>query len=951
MKKVLCNVSKKPMKIFAFIMSLALLVTSVSGMGFVFAADHIDVQDAAASQARAIAEASKDVDVNPNVQADEKAGTNGLTPVKGPDGKDMFVVNSTFYDYYSDSQVAGAKGNTPGAINDGVYGTKDRATDNSFSKFNTMLLEKSYTGTYDPAVSYKLPLYCGLFFGDQNNSVNGDFYYKADSGRALNAAKKFWLGANSSQRGGGTLGNYTDVNAVTQGLVDNTLSASGNVTQEGKNLPYFDKSFLAGTNFTGTSLPLGEVKENVSFPFRTVVKDDVTTYEFDSWYDTVRFNSSNQLDYKGYNDKFVKDNGSTYDKSVQVLDQKNDDDNKSTGPKPGFFPYNEPKDSSSTRLDYGFGVKLDIPFYMTKDGKINGKDITFHFSGDDDVWVFIDGYLVLDLGGAHGRAEGNINFTDQTTYVSAVKNNKVAFSVSNAWYVGENAGDIDLDVTTKFPSELVTSLKNTNEPHTLTMFYMERGKIESNMKINFNLPQPNTLTVTNKITMDRVNDALKPATKEQTSIEEFNYDVKEQTPDGEAYDIGLLDKGTVTYQDKFNTGSVMDVTETKLADADRTLKNLYDTTWDLNDPYVQISNSKDRDNYAASDDRSTKDDTFLFLNQSNAPTTNLTVNYVNDVLVGDLVFRKELVDAKEYDGEEFEFKVIFSNVFGGPSKAATYEGAYSVIDGDSVTEKTTKDGIIKLKAGQAVRIQGVPVETKYEIKELTKGGSYYSFESISKYGTDNYEYKDQTATGIISKEANSNEFTFVNKKVEVPVTEAPATPTPEPTPDLVTPPAVTATPSPEPTATPTVKPTDIPTPIPTVVPTATPKPTNTPEPIGPADIATEAPTATPKPTVEPTAEPTAEPSEEPLEIPDYNNPPADDEEPDEEEPVEEEPDEEEPDEETPTKEKKKVKDDTPAASPKTGDTTNIIFWILSVVVSAGAVFFTGKELFWRKKEK
>lgn len=900
MKTISVNVSKSPMKILAFLLSLALLVTSISGAGLVLATDS-------------------------TAQADGAKSVKNLSSVVNPDdGKEMFVVNSTFYDYYSDSQVSGASGTKPGAIDDGVYGTDNRATENSFTKFNNMLYDKLNYSSY--TTKYKYPLYCGLFYSNQPSSSNGGFYYNDSDSNS--STKNFWLGANSSQRGGGKEGTASTVNAVTQGLVDDTLSASGNVTQEGKNVPFFDKDFLTGTTFSGTSLPLGEVKENVSFPFRTIVdeKTGVATYKFDSRYDTVHFNSKGQLDYLGYNNP--------YNPKVQVYDQKNDNDNDRTGYQPGFFPYNSASDSSSTRLNYGFGVKIDIPFNMTSDGKINGQDIVFDFSGDDDVWVFIDGYLVLDLGGAHGRAEGNINFSEQNAVVSAVKDNTDAFAERNHWYVTDEK--ITKNVTTNFSAELVKSLKNTSSSHTLTMFYMERGKIESNMMINFNLPQPNSLTVTNKITMDRVNDALKPATKEQTDIEMFSYDLNDQT-DKKSDGILLQDNGSITYTDQFKTGNVLDLAEKKLTDEERTLNKFYDTKWDLNDERLQISTSDGKDNYAVSDGRS-GGDTFLFQNKSDAPTTNLIVNYVNDVLVGNLVFTKDLVNGVEDEGEEFNFKVKFSEVFGGPSKEDTYEGEYKVMDKDgSTTTKTAKNGVITLKAHQAAIISGIPVQTKYEVEEVQKDGSLYFLENVTKLGSD---YSGKTAAGMISEEQSENEFTFVNNKREIPVTEAPATPEP------VTPPAVTEEPTVAPTATPTLVPTVEPTAVPTLVPTAEPTvvPTATPEPFKPMEQATEVP-----------ATPTPEPTQEPEEIPDFNNPPAEDEEEtdDEEEPdVEEEPDdEEEPEEEETDAEDVDVDADEPTTTPKTGDSTNLIFWVLSVVISAGAVIFTGKDLFWKKKER
>ena len=906
MKTISINVSKSPMKILAFVLSLALLVTSISGVGLVFATDS-------------------------SIKADETVSVQSLPTVINPDDNSkMFTVNSTFYDYYSDSQVNSSS--TPGTINDGVYGTKDRATQNSFTKFNTRIFEEYNYG--NSAVTNRYPLYCGLFFGDQNTGDNGNFYYKNDE--SSNLSKNFWLGANSSQKGGGTLGIHADVNAVTQGLVDNTLSANGDVTQAGGKevLPYFSKSFLTSTLHKDSKLPLGEVKEEVAFPFRTVMDNGVPYYKFDSRHDTVRFNSKGQLDYMGV------DNA-----SAQVKDQKKDD---GQTVQPGFFPYNSASDSDSTRLNYGFGVKLEIPFNMTSDGKINGQDIVFEFSGDDDVWVFIDGYLALDLGGAHGRATGRIDFSKRQSTVDAVKKNDKAFAERNHWYVTNE--EIDQNVTTSFSKELTSALKDTKKSHTLTMFYMERGKIESNMMINFNLPQPNSLTVTNKIDMSRVNEALKPSTKLQTDKEIFSYDVVDESAEN-SKDVPLLKDGEdTTYVDQFTTGDVMTVKETKLTDENRELKELYDTSWNLNDELVQISTSKDKDAYAASDDRSSKDDTFLFQNKSDAPTTNLVVNYLNEVLVGDLVFTKEMTDGVDYDGEKFEFKVTFENVFGGPSEKEKYVGDYYVTDESGKQEKrTTDDGIITLKAHEAATITGIPVQTKYEVTEVEKSGSDYYLVDVTKRNSD---YSAKSAKGIIAKDVEDNYFTFHNGKDSVEPTKEPTPePTKEPTPEPVTPPAVTKEPTPEPTKEPTPEPTKEPTAeptlIPTIAPTKTPVITPSPKPIIPVEVTkappTEAPTPEPTEPVYsvPDEEEEVEPTEAPEEAIEEPEVPKEDVE------TEEEPEEEEEEE----AEEVEVDEEVPATSPKTGDSTNLIFWIMSVIISAGAVIVTGKDLFWRKKER
>lgn len=894
------------MKLVSFALSCSLLITSLSGVGFALATNSTAQSSGAKSRSQNL-----DTVINPDTN------------------EEMFVVQSTFYDYYSDSQVEGANGATPGKIDDGVYGTKDRATNNSFTKFNTVLYN---TCNYGDISLDRYPLYCGLFFGDQNSNVNGNFYYKNDSGS--NIAKNFWLGANSSQKGGGSLGIHANVNAATQGLIDDKLNADGNITQaNGREvLPYFNADYLTSTTFEKSKLALGKVTENVSFPFRTVEKNGVKTYEFDSKYDTVHLNENGTMEYLGYNAK--------YNEKVQVLDQKKDDGD---GVKPGFFPYNTASDSDSTRLNYGFGVKLEIPFNMTSDGKINGQDIVFNFSGDDDVWVFIDGELVLDIGGAHGEVSGSINFKEQYATVSAVKDNNAAFESRNYWYVTDK--NISTDVQEDFSASLKKSLSDTSTSHTLTMFYMERGKIESNMKVNFNLPRPNSLTLTNTVKTDKVNDTFKKETTKQANKDIFSYTVEDKAMDKE--DTPLLKNGENTsYIDQFTTGDDINIVETGLTNDGRKLVDLYTTTWDLNDQNVQISNSEGRDDYITTDDRAGAKDAFLFENASEAASTNLTVNYYNEVLVGDLVIGKDVTDDDAYNQEDFNFQVVYSNVFGGDSEETLYAGDYYVTYEDGTyKKKSTENGIITLKAHEYATILGVPVQTEYHVSEVLTEDSRYTLQGVNKYDS---EYTQKEASGTISQGIGANYFTFVNEKLaEEPTEEPTVEPTKEPTAEPVSEPAITVEPTEEPTPEPTEEPTKEPevttkpTLIPTIPPTASPKatmsvipttaPTETPLPIEAAAIATEAPvviaTVNPTPTVEPDqVEPEEVEEEEAPNVPVKKTPTAE-------------------------PEVQEVEPEIPSSNPQTGDNTNLLFWIVSVLISAGAVVFTGRDLFLKKKEK
>ena len=660
----------------------------------------------------------------------EAKSNNGLTPITY-NGEEMYVAKATFYDYYSDTQVGTSA--TPGEITDALDGSK-----NTFSKFNTKMMQVLHYN--DSALCpAKYPLYQG------RPGAKSDMSNIYDPSSEQNTAKaNYWVAAQNGQ----------NTTAATQGLVDSSLSYDSNgecyVTQtnpsNGKSsyLPYFDKKFLTTTKFDNSQLSLGSVKENLSFPFRRVEKNGITYYEFYSSQDTVRFNNNGQLDYLG------KDN-----KAQQVLDAEGH---------PGFFPYNTSAEGKSSKLNFGHGVKIEIPFMMSSNGKIKDKDIEFEFSGDDDVWVFIDGELALDLGGNHGEVAGTINFAKQVSTVKQAKNNTVAFA--NRLVTDAKRGIIQ-NQRTEFSDKLKAKIKNTEKMHTLTMFYMERGLNVANMKLSFNLPEPTRITLTNELNTATVSDTFKEETIKVAKKDEFVYDVADRTK-LRAGEMSLFVNENVAYINEFDAKNNLLIQERALKDANRKLQDLYSTNWVLKDVSDEISKGS---TLLMTDNRTSDKASFLFANKSGNEVPVLTASYTNTPNIGNFDILCEVSDEykkahEDYANKEFIYTVTHKDIFGGDSKEINYSGKYTVYSSDkSKEEKTTTDGTIVLKPGQKARITGIPVQTV--LKATAKIDSTCQLSEISTTESFKADTTSLSASGTITSNSNLVLFTVTDIKDEV----------------------------------------------------------------------------------------------------------------------------------------------------------------------------------------
>ena len=458
-------------------------------------------------------------------------------------------VTSTLYDYYTDYELNGKN-------RDG-YGSCTGASHRNWVTFREF--DQALSDYYQVAGA-QYPIYTGHF----QPADGPEFRQIADTLNLFgydNENNKFnhFMAINNSQRNDDYTNGSDHINYAYQGLVADTTSngnADGALLLNGTTTPtvepHFNKEFLLGEN--SKNAKLGEVYENVKFPFtkkENLFNDDTGV---DYWYfdskDTTLYlkqdsgqNSDSKYFLQSTNNRGSSENvNASSDKQGQY----------------GYFPFNETATGGvASTYNYGFGTKLQMDFTLTDDGMVEtnkiGEDnkkvktnIKFFFSGDDDVWVFIDGKLALDVGGAHGKVSGLLEFGETkdgknsvTAYVSKVKK-------------GGTAKDNDIDEktvnsavkTVKYNgNDIYFYAKNTNlEPldkgkkHTLTIYYMERGMWESNMAVAFNFPDNNELQVQKEVDLNKVDPDFKKCFEDQKI---FNFTIQNQaTHYGEKVAVG-----------------------------------------------------------------------------------------------------------------------------------------------------------------------------------------------------------------------------------------------------------------------------------------------------------------------------------------------------------------------------------------------------------------------------
>lgn len=468
-------------------------------------------------------------------------------------------VTSTLYDYYTDYELNG--NNRDNYDNDNAVNQRHwvpfRQFDQAISDYYQSYVNKN-TGK-----SIIYPIYTGHF---QPSDWAPKF---ADIASTLNlygwSSYNIFIAANNSNF---DIGGKNEKNSYAfQGIVADKRDSDGDIVMNGTTLkePHFNEKFLTGQN--SKNAKLGEVYHNVEFPFtqkEVFVESDQKGKGVKYWW----FDSSKTSLYlrKDTNsDQLYLGNDSTGETTAEYLSEAShnvdsaSDPNKVSTPY-GFFPFNETTTSkSAVRYNYGYGAKLEIPFTLTSTGTVkddynNEIPIRFYFSGDDDVWVFIDNQLVLDIGGAHARVSGMLEFDQRdnkkntvTSYVSRVKNSKT--DNYGAEDCDENKHETEtsityLGTTEKYYKNASVSIPNLSTgKHTFTMYYMERGMWESNMAVAFNFPDNNELQVQKEVDLTNVtDDDFKNCFKDQKI---FNFTIQNQaTHYGEKVAAGSDTSGT-----------------------------------------------------------------------------------------------------------------------------------------------------------------------------------------------------------------------------------------------------------------------------------------------------------------------------------------------------------------------------------------------------------------------
>lgn len=657
----------------------------------------------------------------------------------------LFQMKATFYDYYSNV--------------DGKNSVDWRPTD--WQAQNNWLIYGDFNAAVgrlaSSAPSWRYPLYIGNFWNYKNGSApNAGItkFYRVPNTANQNSGYGTNLSGGMNPNNGMTEGESWNYHSSVTGLADSQLNSDNMMTMGngGVVAPYFDKTFLTQNNNLATVI-------DTVFPVRKSTKNGDTYYEFNStngtdnvWFSNYSSAQSGglTLNYGAGSSNGMKDYKGGY----------------------GFFPFDHKGTGGITNnndyaADYGFGMRFDVDFNISNGGyTANGNPTVFEFSGDDDVWVYIDGQLVLDLGGAHKPAVGEINFATLTSTAKTGTDNNYGSNVNG--YFGNNA------VFGKNKNEYF----NNNDPsqvHTLTLFYMERGMSESNLKFGYNFMPISQFSGKKTVNVDNVNPALYTDAMTVASNDQFDFSVKTSSSQSGYYsaatykDYTFIDANYNIYN--YNTGSsglyTLKNLESSLFDSQFTVGDyfkvseipnsyntfVYDAKWNATDliSNAPISVGKGTDSAFR----------FSSIQQSDTVSTaNVELEYINTTKVSPLTLKKNVVDDNGNtigSSETFDFTILV-DLYGGTNYAA-YPLEYS-LNGD--TYALDLYGKVTLRAGQTITINGIPQGASYKITESNKSG----YTLVSSSGATGKIGSSESAAVFNNKQSNTSQNLYAVKTLD-----------------------------------------------------------------------------------------------------------------------------------------------------------------------------------------
>ncbi|MGN0254414.1 MAG: Ig-like domain-containing protein, partial [Chordicoccus sp.] len=692
---------------------------------------------------------------------------------------DITYVSSTLYDYYSDYELNGKEVSTD--TNSAAQVSQRNWV--TFREFDQALSDY-YTATGKTAWSGLTPIYTGHF---QPDELKGTLFSSVASTLGLYG----WStnGSTAYNDFMATENSYMDINKATgqyakasQGLVaptlsnyqDGSLGTGVLLMDDGSTyLPHFNKQFLEGSN--SKNAILGSVYEDVAFPF-TQEKDpyykDVSYYTFDSARESVYLRNDTST-----GEKYLEDVG-TDAKSKNVNSSSATSGVSTTY---GYFPFNEDSTSGNAKTyDYGFGTKLEFQFTLNENGDVDstygtdGKAPTiFKFSGDDDVWVFIDGKLVLDLGGSHGQVEGAINFSSDLSgtaqYPSQVSGATVSATVpaNSVWVSGTKA-----TAGTATPYNLSSLNLQDGKKHTLTLYYMERGMWESNMMIQFNMSIEKTLTVKKNW---KNYDGADLADSKKTTVYAA---VKRSLPNGTSEFVNL-------------TGS--EATDGSQYLIPLTSSNQWTQTFSV-DEYKNGAEKTDANKYTyylyevqvdSSGQPVISDGVPALYSDGQKMTLNGTTYQVSGT--GAVTGTTSTITNTRQKGSGVTITKAWSGTSSDKMKPANIYVVLYETTAEGVTQKVTKNesgtaignanGVITLNSGNnwTASVEDLKASSSYTFKEVTDGTGTTEVTSggtITLTGTNNNTYTYTVSGGAVTNGAATITNTFSAPKTQISITKS-----------------------------------------------------------------------------------------------------------------------------------------------------------------------------------